>query len=61
VCDEHGGVWAADLATIPSDGEPKTVGIEFTAPQAGQWRLRVASAGGPGDLEYDLQIRPDPY
>jgi hypothetical protein len=61
VCDEHGGVWAADLATIPSDGEPTIVGIEFTAPQAGQWRLRVASAGGPGDLEYDLQIRPEPY
>jgi hypothetical protein len=60
VCDEHGGVWAADQASIPDNGEPTIVGIEFTAPHAGQWRLRVSSLGGPGDLEYELQVRPEP-
>jgi hypothetical protein len=45
---------AAELVTDRPEPVPEP------GPDDGQWRPRVASAGGPGDLEYDLQIRPDP-
>lgn len=60
VCDEHGGVWAADHVPLPANGDPVILGVEFTAPHAGQWRLRVESTGGPGELQYELRARPRP-
>lgn len=59
LCDEHGGVWATDERSVPGDGDPQIVGVEFTAPHAGQWRFRLQPTGGPGEIDYELQIRPD--
>jgi hypothetical protein len=59
LCDERGGVRASDQAPVPSDGRPAIVGIEFTAPHEGQWRLRVESVGRPDDLEYELLVLPE--
>jgi hypothetical protein len=58
VCDERGGVWVTDQASIPRSGEPTIMRVDFTVPQTGQWRLRVTSTGGHGLLEYELQVRP---
>lgn len=59
LCDENGGVWAFEQALVPGNGRTEVVGLEFTAPRSGQWRLRVASVGPPGELEYDMQVRAD--
>lgn len=56
VCDEHGGVWATDRAPVPADG-PVRLELHFTAPETGQWRLRVTS-DGPTDLGYRIRVRP---
>jgi hypothetical protein len=59
LCDQRGGVRAAARKPVPSDGRPAILGIEFTAPEEGQWRLRVESVGRPEDLDYELVVLPE--
>jgi hypothetical protein len=56
VCDEHGGVWATDRAPVPTV-LPVRLHVMFTAPETGQWRLRV-TADGSAELAYRIGVRP---